>query len=194
LKTTITPTRLEDVRLVRIDYYRDERGFFLENWTRRAFQEAGLGVDFVQDNHSRSHQGVLRGMHYQDLSAPMGKLVRCTVGSIFDVAVDMRVGSPTFGRWVGCELSEDNLDQLWVPPGFAHGFQVLSGSADVHYKCSGYYAPAAEGTLAWNDGEVGVAWPLADPRVSERDGRGMSLEEYRRRPAFRYPVEVAGTQ
>jgi dTDP-4-dehydrorhamnose 3,5-epimerase len=192
LKTTITPTRLTDVLLVRIDYFQDERGFFIENWTRRAFREAGLDVDFVQDNHSRSGGGVLRGMHYQDTTAPMGKLVRCSVGQIFDVAVDLRVGSPTFGQWVGCELTEDNMEQLWVPPGFAHGFVVLSESADVHYKCSGYYTPAAEGTLAWNDPEVGVPWPVTDPQVSERDSRGMSLDQYLRRSAFTFPAGEAG--
>jgi dTDP-4-dehydrorhamnose 3,5-epimerase len=191
LKTSITPTRLEDVLLVRIDYFRDERGFFIENWTRRAFKDAGLDVDFVQDNHSRSGGGVLRGMHYQDMSAPTGKLVRCTVGHIFDVAVDLRVGSPTFGQWVGCELTEDNLEQLWVPPGFAHGFEVLSESADVHYKQTGYYTPAAEGTLAWNDSDVGVTWPVADPQVSERDSRGMSLDQYLRRSAFTFPAGEA---
>ena len=134
-------------------------------------------------------RSVLRGLHYQDMSAPMGKLVRCTVGTIFDVAVDLRLGSPTFGRWEGFELSDQNLRQLWVPPGFGHGFVVLSESADVQYKCSGFYTPPAEGTLAWNDPEVAIDWPVPSPQISQRDSAGMSLEEYRARPAFSYPLE-----
>jgi dTDP-4-dehydrorhamnose 3,5-epimerase len=189
LKITIKPTRLKDVLLITTDYFVDERGFFIENWSRRVYHEAGFDVEFVQDNHSRSRGGVLRGLHYQDMSAPMGKLVRCTLGRIFDVAVDLRVGSPTFAQWVGAELSEETMDQLWVPPGFGHGFAVLSEGADVQYKQSGYYEPSAEGTLAWNDPQVGITWPVVDPLVSEKDSRGMLLEEYLEAPAFGYPVD-----
>lgn len=168
------------------EIFRDARGFFLESYHKRAYAEAGLTVEFVQDNHSRSRARVVRGLHYQDMSAPLGKLIRCTRGAVFDVAVDLRVGSPTFARWFGVELNEDNGLQIWIPPGFAHGFAALTEWADVHYKCTGYYAPAAEGAIAWNDPEIGVAWPVADPIISNRDARGLSLREYLKRPAFVY--------
>ena len=186
METTLIATPLPDLYLVEIKFFRDERGFFIENYHQRDFAKAGLDVEFVQDNHSRSGAKVLRGLHYQDRTVPMGKLVRCTVGAIFDVAVDLRLGSPTFGRWFGVELSAENLRQIYIPPGFAHGFATLSGAADVQYKCTGFYTPAAEGTLAWNDPEIGIAWPYPDPVLSPRDSRGMSLREYQQRPAFRY--------
>ena len=181
---TVTPTRLVGVVLIDTDYFRDERGFFIENWHRRTYAEHGLDLEFVQDNHSRSAKGVLRGLHYQDPTAPMGKLVRCTVGAILDVAVDIRVSSPTFGQWVSAELSDENMRQIYVPEGFAHGFVTLSDFAEVQYKCTGFYTPPSEGTIAWNDRDIGIMWPIAEPLLSGRDQKGMSLSEYRQHPAF----------
>jgi dTDP-4-dehydrorhamnose 3,5-epimerase len=183
---TVTPTKLSGVVVIDTRYFRDERGFFIENWHRARFEEHGIAAEFVQDNHSRSARGVLRGLHWQDMTAPMGKLVRCTWGRIFDVAVDLRVGSPTFGQWFGIELSDEDLRQVWIPPGFGHGFATLSEVADVQYKCSGFYTPPSEGTLAWNDPEVGIDWPLEDPQISARDQGGISLRQYLENPAFRF--------
>jgi dTDP-4-dehydrorhamnose 3,5-epimerase len=163
----------------------DERGFFLETYHRERYREAGIDLEFIQDNHSRSREGVLRGFHYQDLSAPMAKLVRCTSGAVLDVAVDLRVGSTTFGRSFATELTGENHRQLLVPVGFGHAFLTLSEQADVEYKCSGYYEPSAEHTIAWNDPEIAAAWPTTTPIVSAKDARGMTLAEYRTRPAFR---------
>jgi len=186
LDIEVHTTSLEGVLLIDTKFFRDERGFFIENYHKQRFREHGIDAEFVQDNHSGSKHGVLRGLHYQDMTAPMGKLVRCTVGSIQDVAVDLRVGSPTFAQWVDAELSTDNMRQIWVPPGFGHGFVTLSEYAEVQYKCSGFYAPPSEGTVAWNDPELAIAWRVPDPQVSQRDGQGMSLTQYRERPAFRY--------
>ena len=171
--------------IVDTDFFRDDRGFFIENWVRREYEAAGIAADFVQDNHSRSGPKVLRGLHYQDTTAPMGKLVRCTQGRIFDVAVDLRIGSPTFGRWAGVELDHESMRQLWVPPGFAHGFVTLSESADVQYKCSGYYTPTAEGAIRWNDEDVKIRWPIEDPVVSAKDAAAPTLKQYLNKPAFR---------
>ena len=148
----------------------DARGFFLESFNQRVFHEAtGLSLQFVQDNHSRSAKGVLRGLHYQ-LRQPQGKLVRVVRGAVFDVAVDIRKSSPHFGRWVGFELSEDNHRQLWIPPGFAHGFLVLSHSADFLYKTTNYYAPEHEHAICWNDPTIGIDWPLeTEPLLSAKD-------------------------
>jgi dTDP-4-dehydrorhamnose 3,5-epimerase len=157
----------------------DARGFFFESYNERAFRQAtGLEVSFVQDNHSRSARGVLRGLHYQ-VRQPQGKLVRVVRGSVFDVAVDLRQSSPTFGQWVGAELSEENQRQMWVPAGFAHGFVVTSDSADFLYKTTDYYAPEHERCLAWNDPSVGVAWPLAGitPQLSAKDLQGQALAQ-----------------
>lgn len=187
---TITPSRLEGVLVIDTDYFRDDRGFFIENYHEKRFREHGLGARFVQDNHSRSARGVLRGMHFQDMTAPMGKLVRCTQGAILDVAVDLRVGSPTFGEWVAEELSEDNMRQLYCPPGFAHGFLTLSDSADVQYKCTGFYTPSSEGSVRWNDPEIGIRWPDESPRLSQKDANAPSLADYRTHPAFSYPLET----
>ena len=162
----------------------DDRGIFLETYHRERYREAGIGLDFVQDNHSRSRKGVLRGFHYQDLTAPMAKLVRCSSGAVLDVVVDLRVSSATFGRSFALELSGENARQLLVPVGFGHAFLALSELADVAYKCSGYYDPAAEQTIAWNDPEIAAAWPTKTPIVSSKDARGMTLAEYRTRPAF----------
>ena len=182
----VIPTKLSGVVIIRTDYFRDERGFFIESYHKRRFAEHGLHDDFVQDNHSRSTERVLRGIHYQDMTAPMGKLVRCTEGAIFDVAVDLRVGSPTLGRWVAAELTAENQDQLLVPAGFGHAFLALSPFAQVAYKCTGYYAPAAEGGVRWDDPDLGIDWPTRDPVVSDRDRTAMSFIEYLARPAFRF--------
>jgi len=180
--------------VVEPEFHRDERGFFVEAYHRRRYVEAGIVDEFVQDNHSRSSRGVLRGLHYQDRSAPMSKLVRCSSGSILDVAVDLRVGSPTFGRWFKSELSVENMHQLFVPVGFGHGFLTLTEWADVEYKCGGYYEPRAEGAIAWNDPDLKIDWPMDHPVVSERDASGMSLKQYLERPAFHYlfPPPPAG--
>jgi dTDP-4-dehydrorhamnose 3,5-epimerase len=186
VETSIITTPLPDLLIVETRYFRDERGFFIENYNQRDFEKAGLPTLFVQDNHSRSHANVLRGLHFQDLTAPMGKLVRCTSGAIFDAAVDLRAGSPAFGKWFGLELSTDNMKQLWVPPGFAHGFAVLTESADVQYKCTGFYTPSAEVSLAWNDPQLGIAWPFQQPFLSKRDQHGLSFQEYLEKPVFHY--------
>ncbi|HVH64945.1 MAG TPA: dTDP-4-dehydrorhamnose 3,5-epimerase [Candidatus Acidoferrum sp.] len=179
-------TKLEGVLLIDTKFFRDERGFFIENYHKQRFAEHGIRAEFVQDNHSGPRQGVLRGLHYQDMTAPMGKLVRCTAGTIQDVAVDLRVGSPTCGQWVDVELSAENMRQIWIPPGFGHGFVTLSEYAEVQYKCSGLYTPPSEGTVAWNDPDLAIDWRVRSPQVSARDGNGMSLKAYLERPAFRY--------
>lgn len=181
---TVTPTKLEGVLLIDTDFFRDERGFFIEVWHQQTYREHGLDLTFVQDNHSRSKHKVLRGLHYQDMTAPMGKLVRCTSGAILDVAVDLRARSRTFGQWVSAELTADNMRQIYVPEGFGHGFVTLSDFAEVQYKCTGLYTPVSEGTVAWNDPDVGIDWPFDDPVLSARDQQGMSLREYRENPAF----------
>lgn len=186
MEIRVVPTRLDGVVVIETEFARDERGFFIESYHKRRYAEHGIADEFVQDNHSRSARNVLRGLHYQDLTAPMAKLVRCVAGAIFDVAVDLRAGSPTFGQWVGVELTAENKRQLLAPVGFAHGFVALTEGAEVVYKCSGYYAPAAEGVLAWDDPEVGVAWPVGDPILSGRDRAGISLARYRENPAFHY--------
>ena len=173
----ITRTPLDGVALIEPRVFGDDRGFFLESFNERTFAEAGLPTAFAQDNHSRSARGVLRGLHYQ-LHTPQGKLVRVTSGSVFDVAVDLRRSSPSFGRWYGVELSAENHRMLWVPPGFAHGFCVTSDSADFLYKCTELWAPEHERSLAWNDPALGIEWPLAEsgePRLSDKDRVAASL-------------------
>ena len=171
----VIPTALPDVAIVEPRVFRDARGWFFESWNRRTLAAAGLDVDFVQDNHSRSIRGVLRGLHYQIRQA-QGKLVRVIAGEVFDVAVDVRVGSPTFGRFFGTTLSETNKRQLYIPPGFAHGFVVLSDVAEFLYKTTDYYAPEHERVLLWNDPALGIRWPLqGEPVLAERDRRGASL-------------------
>lgn len=165
----VIATRLPDVLLLEPKVFGDARGFFMESWNRQTFAELGLDLDFVQDNHSRSARGVLRGLHYQ-LSQPQGKLVRVTNGAVFDVAVDVRRSSPHYGQWTGHELSADNHRMLWVPPGFAHGFLVLSDSADFLYKTTAYYAPQWDRGIRWDDPEIGVQWPLQNaPTLSAKD-------------------------
>ena len=173
----VTPTAIADVLIIEPKVFGDPRGFFYESFNQKAFDLAtGLNVNFVQDNHSRSAMGVLRGLHYQ-IQQPQGKLVRVVRGAVFDVAVDLRKGSPTFGRWVGMELSEDNHKQLWVPAGFAHGFLVTSDSAEFLYKTTDYYAPGHERCIAWDDPTIGVDWPLmaTQPSLSAKDALGLAL-------------------
>ncbi len=155
----VIETILPGVLLLEPKVFGDARGFFLESWNRQTFAERGLNLDFVQDNHSRSARGVLRGLHFQ-LNDPQGKLVRVTSGAVFDVAVDLRRSSPHFGQWVGYELSVDNQRMLWVPPGFGHGFLVLSESADFLYKTTAYYAPQWDRGIRWDDPEIAVQWPM----------------------------------
>lgn len=175
-----TPTAIPEVLILEPKVFGDARGFFFESFNQKAFNEAtGLDLDFVQDNHSRSAKGVLRGLHYQLPPHAQGKLVRVVRGAVFDVAVDIRKGSPTFGQWVGVELSEDNHRQLWIPPGFAHGFLTLSDSADFLYKTTDYYAPSHERCIAWNDPGIGITWPGVGmaPQLSAKDQTGLSLSE-----------------
>ena len=175
----VTPTAIADVLLLEPRVFGDERGFFLESYNEKVFAQAtGLQVQFVQDNHSRWQRHVLRGMHFQSEN-PQGKLVRVVAGAVFDVVVDIRPDSPTYGSWVGETLSVDNQRQLWIPPGLAHGFLVLSESADFLYKTTAYYHPASERCLAWNDPTVAIDWPLGDkpPLVSEKDAKGLHLNQ-----------------
>jgi len=173
-----TPTRIPDVLLIEPKVFGDERGFFFESFNRRAFHEAtGLDVDFVQDNHSKSARNVLRGLHYQ-LAQPQGKLVRVTQGEVFDVAVDIRKGSPTYGQWVGEILSAENKKQLWIPAGLAHGFVVLSETAEFLYKTTDYYAPQHERCIAWNDPDLAIAWPIeGQPLLSAKDAAGIAFRQ-----------------
>ncbi len=172
-------TPIEGLLVIEPRVFGDDRGFFMESWNQRMFRElTGVQESFVQDNHSRSGRGVLRGLHYQ-LRQPQGKLVRVVQGEVFDVAVDVRRSSPTFGRWHGVILSESNRRQFWVPAGFAHGFVVLSESADFLYKTTDYYAPEHERSIAWNDPAVGIDWPLGgiEPKLSAKDQAGLSLAQ-----------------
>jgi dTDP-4-dehydrorhamnose 3,5-epimerase len=174
----VVQTAIPDVLIFEPRVFGDERGFFLESWNAREFDNAvGAKVQFVQDNHSRSRRGVLRGLHYQ-IKQPQGKLVRVARGRVFDAAVDLRKSSSTFGRWVGAELSEDNHRQVWIPFGFAHGFLVLSESADLIYKTTDYYAPEHERCLIWNDPTVGIHWPVnEEPILSAKDKAGLPLHD-----------------
>lgn len=173
------PTDIPDLLLIEPKVYRDERGFFMETYQQRLFVEAGLPDNFVQDNHSGSHKGILRGLHYQ-VSQPQGKLVRAVVGEVFDVAVDLRKSSPTFGRWVGARLSAENKRIFWIPPGFGHGYYVLSDWAEFVYKATDFYAPEYERTILWNDPQIGIEWPLLDgnaPLLSSKDAAGKLLSQ-----------------
>ena len=174
----ITRTTIADVLVIEPRVFGDARGFFYESFNQKAFIEAtGLTLNFVQDNHSRSAKGVLRGLHYQ-IKQPQGKLVRVVRGAVFDVAVDIRKRSPTFGKWVGMELSEENCKQIWIPAGFAHGFVVTSDSAEFLYKTTDYYAPEHERCLAWNDQDISIDWPLTtQPSLSAKDQQGLALRE-----------------
>jgi dTDP-4-dehydrorhamnose 3,5-epimerase len=172
----LIPTAIPDVLILEPKLFGDQRGFFLETYRREVFEQAGI-PDFVQDNHSKSSRGVLRGLHYQ-IQQPQGKLLRVVQGEVFDVAVDMRRSSPTFGQWVGEILNTDNKRALYVPPGFAHGFYVLSETAEVTYKCTTYYAPQYERSLLWNDPTIGITWPSgAEPLLSDKDRNGALLSD-----------------
>jgi dTDP-4-dehydrorhamnose 3,5-epimerase len=175
---TVIQTAIPDVLILEPKVFGDSRGFFFESFNAKDFADAtGLSVNFVQDNHSKSAKGVLRGLHYQ-LQQAQGKLVRVTQGKVFDVVVDIRKSSPTFGKWVGCELSDANHRQFWVPAGFAHGFVVISESADFLYKTTDYYAPAHEKCIAWNDPSIGIEWPEGiTPLLSAKDQQGKILEQ-----------------
>ena len=175
----LTPTEIPDVLLLEPRVFQDERGFFLETYQARRYAAAGIASPLVQDNQSGSRRGVLRGLHYQ-LRRPQGKLVSVTVGEVFDVAVDLRRSSATFGRWVGVLLSAQDRRQMWIPPGFAHGFYVTGDWAEVSYKATDFYSPENERTLLWNDPRIGVRWPLPDgapPLLSPKDARGLPLEQ-----------------
>ncbi len=174
----ITATPLNDAVIIEPAVFGDERGFFLESWNKQAFSEAGLSMDFVQDNHSKSAQGILRGLHYQT-EHTQGKLVRVVSGEVFDVAVDLRQASSTYGQWFGVLLSEQNKKMFWVPPGFAHGFYVTSDSAEFLYKCTDYYDPASEVSLRWDDPDLAIDWPLdgGDPQLSGKDAEGVSFAD-----------------
>ena len=174
------PTKIRDAFLIKPKVFGDARGFFMETWNRRAFEEAGLDVDFVQDNHSRSSKHVLRGLHYQAGDTAQGKLVWVTSGTVFDVLVDLRHSSPTFGVWDGYVLNTETHDRLWVPPGCAHGFLVLSAIADFHYKVSSPYRPDMERSLRWNDPELSIDWPIEiglEPIVSPKDAAAASFAD-----------------
>ena len=175
----VIETEIPEVLLIEPKVFGDERGFFMESFNQRNFSEkTGVNLEFVQDNHSRSSQGVLRGLHYQ-IQQAQGKLLRATLGEIFDVAVDIRKNSPNFGKWVGYLLSAENKRQLWVPPGFAHGFFVVSETADVLYKTTDYYAPEYERSILWNDSEIGISWPIngIEVKLSQKDKDGTTLKE-----------------
>lgn len=174
----VTDTAIPDVKLIEPKVFGDDRGFFMETWNAAAFAEAGLDFAFVQDNHSRSGRGVLRGLHYQ-LQQTQGKLVRVTAGAVFDVAVDLRRASPTFGAWVGFELSARNKRMLWVPEGFAHGFLTLEDGTDFLYKCTRLYAPAHERAIRWDDPAIGIDWPLGNiaPQLSAKDQAAVRLAD-----------------
>ena len=175
----IINTVIPDVKLIEPKMFTDDRGFFMETYQKRAFAEAGLPTEFVQDNHSGSRQGILRGLHYQ-LKQSQGKLVRVVVGEVFDAAVDLRKSSPTFGKWTGAVLSAENRREMWVPPGFGHGYYVLSDWAEFVYKVPDFYAPEWERTILWNDPQIGVQWPLVEgqlPVVSGKDAAGKLLSQ-----------------
>ena len=172
----VSETTLPGVLLIEPTVFGDSRGFFMETWNAARFREAGLDLQFVQDNQSRSARGVLRGLHYQEPN-PQGKLVRCSRGALFDVAVDIRRGSPQFGRWNGAELSDENRLMLWIPPGFAHGFCALTEIADLAYKCTAFYDAASDRAIAWNDPDIGIDWPVTTPTLSAKDSAAPRLRD-----------------
>ncbi len=190
MKINVESTCLGEVVVLVPEIFQDSRGFFSETFRADQFEEMGLPTHFVQDNHSRSAKGVVRGLHFQ-WEPPMGKLMRVTAGSAFLVAVDIRKGSPTLGRWVGVEASASNRRQVWAPAGFARGFCALADGTEIQYKCTGIYNSKAESGIRWNDPEIGVAWPLTDVSVSEKDKNAQSLTEWLMRPEsdnFKYSV------
>ncbi len=180
MMNVLRPRELPDLAVIEPIVYDDPRGFLLETWHLLRYLDVGIPGSFVQDVHSHSRWNVLRGMHFQHPN-PQGKLVRVPRGRVIDVAVDVRRGSPTFGRWWGLELSEDNRRQLWIPPGFAHGYLTMSGVADFEYRCTDYYSPESSHSLAWDDPVVDIDWPVADPILSEADSRALTLSELEKR-------------
>nr|AXL04848.1 dTDP-4-dehydrorhamnose 35-epimerase [Aeromonas hydrophila] len=175
----VIKTAIPDVLIFEPKIFGDERGFFFESFNHKLFEEAvGYPVAFVQDNHSKSSKGVLRGLHYQLPPHAQGKLVRCVAGEVFDVAVDIRKSSPTFGQWVGVNLSGENKRQLWIPEGFAHGFVTLSETAEFLYKTTNYYVPQSEGSIRWNEPQLAIEWPIKDVLLSSKDKQGLSLSDY----------------
>ena len=175
----IIETAIPDVKIIEPKVFGDHRGFFMETWNQKVFQDAGITAEFVQDNHSKSAHGILRGLHYQ-LQQTQGKLVRVTSGEVFDVAVDIRRSSPTYGKWVSVLLNDENKRMLWIPSGFAHGFYVTTSSAEFLYKCTDFWAPQYERSLLWNDPQLNIPWPLVDqqePILSEKDKNGALLSE-----------------
>ena len=172
----IVATPIAGLLLIKPKVWRDARGFFVETWQQQRYHDAGIDVPFVQDNHSRSSYGILRGLHFQKRH-PQGKLVSVFLGRVFDVAVDIRAGSPTFGQWYGAELTEENQHQLWVPPGCAHGYCVLSETASFYYKCTDYYHPEDEGSIRWDDPDLAITWPIAEPVLSAKDAAAPCLRE-----------------
>lgn len=173
----VTQSKLEGCRIIEPRVFGDERGFFLETFQAQRYkEEAGINFEFLQDNHSRSCKGTLRGLHFQK-TKPQGKLVRVVLGEVYDVAVDIREGSATFGQWEAVTLSSDNKKQFWMPPGFAHGFVVLSDTADFEYKCTEYYDPSDESTILWSDPDLDIPWPILEPTLSEKDKKGLCLAD-----------------
>ena len=183
-------TPLSEVLIIEPDVYRDERGFFLESYRIDKFEELGIGARFVQDNHSKSVKGTLRGLHFQNPHA-QGKLVRVTQGEVFDVAVDIRVGSPTFGKWFGTVLNAENMHMMYIPEGFAHGFCVLSDTAEFQYKCTGLYAPDCDRGILWNDPQIGIRWPISDPLLSKKDDMQPRLDDMPRDLLPKYRGQVS---
>ena len=176
----VVKTPIEGVLLIKPKIFGDNRGYFVETWQKKRYEEAGIDLPFVQDNHSKSTKGILRGLHFQK-NHPQGKLVMVSLGEVFDVAVDIRKDSPTFGRWFGAILSDKNQHQLWIPPGMAHGFVVLSDVAHFHYKCTDYYHPDDEGSIKWDDPEIGIDWPIDfEPLVSAKDGVAHSFNDLKK--------------
>lgn len=176
----VIKTKLKDCVIIKPKVFGDERGFFLETFHMDRYENlAGISLPFVQDNHSRSSKGVLRGLHFQK-TKPQGKLVRVVKGEVYDVAVDIRPGSPTYGQWEAIILSEENKTQFWVPPGFAHGFVVLSETVDFEYKCTDYYDPSDEGGLFWDDPELNIPWPIDNPKLSEKDANAPLLADLKK--------------
>lgn len=184
MKTRIIETPLKDLNVVEIDYFQDERGFLIESWHKRDFQKAGLDFTFIQEVHSKSKYKVLRGLHFQNMEAPIEKLIRCISGNVYAVAVDLRAKSTTFGKWFDIELSAENKKQIFVPVGFAFGFMVISDSAELLYKFTGFYTPISEKILLWNDKNLAITWPFNDPILSKKDLHGITLQEYRKNPSF----------
>lgn len=176
MDVNIKPLAISGVLLIEPVCFKDDRGYFMETYHRQKYQKAGIDKNFVQDNHSRSRQGVVRGLHYQ-LKHPQGKLIYAVTGAIFDVAADIRRHSPTFGKWTGAELSADNRRQIYIPEGFAHGFMVLSKTADVVYKCTDFYAPGDEYGILWSDPDIGITWPVKNPILSQKDLENPALSQ-----------------